>query len=105
MEGLGGRSEKRGASGREGKGCEGQGGARAVIWAAFVMQGKTAGKKLFYFSSCSAFEWKDHCISDAIFTLISDQASEQPRRCISLFEQGGVVCFSVKLQTTSGHIW
>lgn len=28
-----------------------------------------------------------------------------PQRCISLFEQGAVVCVSVKLQTTSGHIW
>jgi len=48
------------------------------------------------------FQIEQYFTSDAIFTFISDQL---PQRCISLFEQRAVVCVSVKLQTTSGHIW
>lgn len=60
---------------------------------------KQQKKKTFLFS---ILFFKMNCVSDAIFTLILDQL---PQRCISLFEEGAVVCVSVKLQTTSGHIW
>lgn len=106
---VGGTVDARGGS-SPGGGLGGATGLRKVelkrpALSGCVTQRTNSRKKIVVCFLRLAFNMQSTGISDAIFTLISDQAYQLPQRCISLFEQGAVVCVSVKLQTTSGHIW